>query len=320
MPELTGRTALVTGGARGLGRCHALALARAGAAVLIADIAPMAEEARALVAQISAEGGRADYHEGGIDDWAGAGAAVDAALNAWGGLDIVVNNAGIVRSRLLVDADPELFMAELRVHVLGTLGVSHHAARHWRERGPAEGRAIINTGSGAGLFPLHGAGGYAAAKAAIVALTGVHAAELASLGVRVNAIAPLGRTPMVASSARMAALMPQPDDGFDRHAPENTSMLVVYLASARNRFTGRVFGVGGADVAVYAPFNVIDCISNGERPWTFEQLVAALHHVKTAVRVDTFEPVGRRERLFPDPAVTAKLAEALQASAAETAG
>jgi NAD(P)-dependent dehydrogenase (short-subunit alcohol dehydrogenase family) len=279
---------------------------------MIADVQAMADDADALVEDIRRNGGEASHVSGGIDDWTGAEAAVDAAVARWGRLDIVVNNAGIVRARPLIEADPVLFMAELQVHVLGTLGVSHHAARHWRERGSADGRAIINTSSGAGLYPLAGAGGYAAAKAAIAALTGVHAAELASLGVRVNAIAPLGRTPMVAASARMAALMPAPEGHFDRHAPEHTSALVVYLAGPHNHFTGRVFGVGGSDVAIYAPFDVVDHVSNGDRPWSIEELATALGHFKPAIPVRTLEPVGKRERVAPDPAVTAALARVLE--------
>ncbi|MFZ4110168.1 MAG: SDR family NAD(P)-dependent oxidoreductase, partial [Polymorphobacter sp.] len=253
MALLDGKVAVVTGGGNGLGRAHALALAAAGARVVVNDLGGgvtgtgSSDAAQAVADEIRAAGGQAVANRASVAEWASAASIIAQAVSVFGGLDIVVNNAGINRPATLLTMTETDYDLETGVHLKGTTAVSHHAARFWADRGPAIGRAIINTSSPVGMHPMPGGGPYCAAKAGIAALTQVHAQELAHLGVRVNAIAPCARTRMVMASPSVDRLMPR-SDGFDRHAPGHVSPLIVYLASQLCGFTGRVFGVEGPDV------------------------------------------------------------------------
>ncbi|HEY3478678.1 MAG TPA: SDR family oxidoreductase, partial [Streptomyces sp.] len=187
-----------------------------------------------------------------IANWDGARSLVETAVGAWGRLDVLVNNAGILRDRMLVSMTEEEWDAVVRVHLKGHFATLRHAAAHWRHRrkaGEAVEASVINTTSGAGLLGSVGQGNYAAAKAAITALTQVAAVELARYGVTVNAIAPAARTRMTEHA--MPELVARPAEGFDVYHPGNVSPLVVWLASPEAReVTGRVFEVEGGAVSV----------------------------------------------------------------------
>ncbi|MEU0758641.1 SDR family oxidoreductase [Streptomyces microflavus] len=255
-----GRVVAVTGAGRGLGRAHALAFAAEGARVVVNDlgVGPGGDggsggPARRVVEEIVAEGGEAVVHDGDIATTEGAASLVTTALDAFGRLDTLVNNAGFLRDRMLVNLDEDDWDAVMRVHLKGHFLPLKHAAAHWRGEAKA-GRApvarVINTSSGAGLLGSVGQGNYAAAKAGIVALTLVAAAELARYGVHVNALAPAARTRMTEQT--FAATMTAPGEGqFDAMAPENVSPLVVWLGSASSDgVTGRVFEAEAGRITV----------------------------------------------------------------------
>lgn len=259
---LKGKVALVTGAGRGLGRDYALALAQAGAAVVVNDFGGQLnglpgqdDPAGAVVSEIIASGGRAVADRHSVADWQGAQAMVFAAVEAFGRLDILVNNAGISRPAHLADLTESDVDLQLGVHLKGSLATTHFAAQHWRSTGPAPGRAIINITSAAGLHPNLSGQVYVSCKAAVAALTMGSAVELADLGVQANAVAPCARTRMVENSPTVNALMPR-SQGFDRHAPEHVAPLIVYLASDVCPFTGRVFAMEGPDLAIYTPWSV----------------------------------------------------------------
>jgi hypothetical protein len=198
---------------------------------------------------------------------------------------------------------------EIAVHLKGTAAVTHWAAVHWRERGPEGGRAIVNTTSPVGLHPMPSGAAYGAAKAGIAAFTQVAAQELAELGVRANAIAPCGRTRMVEASPFVLAQMPR-TSGFDRHAPEHVSPLVVYLASPLCRFTGRIFGVEGGDVVLFAPWDGEHLVSNGDSEWTPDALATALAALPEQAQTRAFFPGGRIETVSPPHRTLKALASA----------
>lgn len=255
-----GRVVAVTGAGRGLGRAHALAFAAEGARVVVNDlgVGPGGDggsggPARRVVEEIVAEGGEAVVHDGDIATTEGAASLVTTALDAFGRLDTLVNNAGFLRDRMLVNLDEDDWDAVMRVHLKGHFLPLKHAAAHWR--GEAKARRtpvarVINTSSGAGLLGSVGQGNYAAAKAGIVALTLVAAAELGRYGVHVNALAPAARTRMTEQT--FAATMTAPGEGqFDAMAPENVSPLVVWLGSASSDgVTGRVFEAEAGRITV----------------------------------------------------------------------
>ena len=303
MALLDGKVAVVTGGGNGLGRCHALALAAAGARVVVNDLGGgvtgggSGEAADAVAGEIRDAGGQAVANSASVAEWAGAATIIEQAVTTFGGLDIVVNNAGIHRPVSIAAMTETDFDLEIGVHLKGTMAVCHHAARFWSERGAQAGRAIINTTSPVGVHPMPDSGAYCAAKAGIAAFTQVLAQELAGLGVRANAIAPAARTRMVMASPGADQLMPRSAD-FDRHAPEHVSPLLVYLASDLCRFTGRVFGVEGPDVALYQPWSA-DALVTGDGHWSVVALATALAALPTQSDLRAFYPGGRIESRFP---------------------
>ena len=307
MALLSGKVAIVTGGGRGLGRCHALELAAHGAAVVVNDLGgsvtggspdqKQGDAADDVVAEIIAMGGRAMANRASVADWAGAESIIADAVAAFGGLDIVVNNAGINRPASLIELTEADYDLETGVHLKGTTAVCQHAAKFWAREGRKEGRAIINTTSPVGVHPMINGGPYCAAKAGIAALTVVAAQELAKLGVRANAIAPAARTRMVMASPTVDELMPR-SDGFDRHLPDHVSPLVVYLASPLNRFTGRIFGVEGPDVALYQPWSA-DWLASGDGHWEVPALAEALAALPEQAPIRAFYPGGRIDTVIP---------------------
>jgi NAD(P)-dependent dehydrogenase (short-subunit alcohol dehydrogenase family) len=246
---MDGRVVIVTGAGQGLGREHALELARQGGLVVVNDVGPAAA---AVADEIKAAGGTAVASSGDVSDWGYAQTLVRTAVSEFGALDALVNNAGINRDRMLTGMSEQEWDDVLRVDLKGHFAPLRHAAAYWRERSkqgsPAAAR-IVSTSSGAGLMGSVGQGNYAAAKAGIAALTVVAAVELARYGVTVNAIAPSARTPM--TEAVFAEQMRAPETGFDAMHPGNVSPLVAWLASAGSGdVTGRVFEVEGGIVSV----------------------------------------------------------------------
>ncbi|WP_445182123.1 SDR family oxidoreductase [Pseudonocardia sp. Cha107L01] len=272
-----GRVVIVTGAGRGLGRAHALAFAAEGARVVVNDVGAAldgsggsAGPAAEVVAEIRAAGCEAVADGEDVADWAGAARLVAHAVGEFGRLDVLVNNAGILRDRMVVSLDEGEWDAVLRVHLKGHAATLHHAAAHWRARGkagePVDAR-VVNTSSGAGLLGSVGQGSYSTAKAGILGLTMVAAAELARYGVTVNAIAPAARTRM--TERAFADAMTAPERGaFDAMAPENVSPLVVWLGSTESReVTGRVFEVDGGRIVVADGWRRGPSVDQGRR-WT----------------------------------------------------
>jgi NAD(P)-dependent dehydrogenase (short-subunit alcohol dehydrogenase family) len=271
MPD---RVVIVTGAGQGLGREHALALGRHGDRVVVNDVGGAAE---AVVAEIVDSGGAAVASSGDVSDWAYAKSLIDVAVSSFGGLDALVNNAGINRDRMLVGMSEEEWDLVLRVDLKGHFAPMRHAAAYWRElskSGESVQARIVNTSSGAGLLGSVGQGNYAAAKAGILALTQVAAVEFARYGITVNAIAPSARTPM--TEAVFAERMRAPSSGFDAMHPGNVSPLVVWLAGADSGdVTGRVFEVEGGSISVADGWQHGPSIDKHDR-WTVDELTGPI--------------------------------------------
>jgi len=277
MGALDGRICLITGGANGIGREHALLMAAEGAHIVVNDLGGTADgsggdaSAAQLVAdEIVAAGGAAIANTESVTDFDGAARMVEAAIEAFGDLHVVVNNAGILRDRMLVSMTEADFDAVVGVHMKGTFNVSHHAASYWREQHKMDRsapRALINTTSGAGLHGNLGQTNYAAAKAGIAAMTIVNGFELARYGVKSNCIAPVARTRLTLQTPGIGELMKS--SAFD---PENVSPLVAVLAAADCPFNGQVFSAGGGMIGMYAGWSITEVIENQDR-WTVEGLM-----------------------------------------------
>lgn len=260
MGVVDGRVVIVTGAGGGIGRAHALAFAEEGARVVVNDIgvgldgspASGGSAAQSVVDEITAAGGEAVADGSNIADWDQAAGLIQTAVETFGGLDVLVNNAGIVRDRMLANTSEEEFDAVIAVHLKGHFATMRHAGAYWRglsKEGKTVDARIINTSSGAGLQGSVGQANYSAAKAGIAALTLVGAAEMGRYGVTVNAIAPSARTRMTESV--FAEMMATQDQDFDAMAPENIAPLVVWLGSAEARdVSGKVFEVEGGKIRV----------------------------------------------------------------------
>lgn len=276
---------IVTGAGRGIGRAHALAFAEQGAKVVVNDLGvaqdgsdPNDTPAQQVVDEIVASGGEAVASQHDVADWEAAGEMVQLAIDTFGTLDVVVNNAGIVRDRMFVNSEQSEWEAVLRVHVLGHAAPSRHAASYWRARAKAgeavDGR-IVNTSSGAGLMGSIAQAAYSAAKGAIASMTLVQAAELGRIGVTANALAPAARTRMTEEA--FAEMMAKPEEGaFDAMAPENVSPLVVWLGSTESAgVTGRVFEVEGGIIGIAEGYRHGPRVDKGAR-WNPDEVGAVV--------------------------------------------
>lgn len=254
-----GRVVIVTGAGRGIGAEHALEFGRQGAKVVVNDIGSALDgtgrettPAQEIVDRIIAAGGEAIASYDDVTDWDAAASLVQTALDTFGRLDTVVNNAGAVRDRMFVNMSADEWDAAIRINLRGHFCPARHAAAYWRDEAKA-GRAvdarIVNTSSGAGLMGSVGQANYGAAKAGIAALTLIQAAELARYGITANAIAPSARTRM--TEGAFAEMMAAVDTGFDAMAPENIAPLVVWLGGNESAdVTGRVFELEGGKISV----------------------------------------------------------------------
>jgi NAD(P)-dependent dehydrogenase (short-subunit alcohol dehydrogenase family) len=282
MGHLEGRVAVVTGAGRGIGRGEALLLAAEGAAVVVNDLGTTLDGAgdetpvaQTVADEIVAAGGRAVANTDDVSSWAGAEKLVDQAVSEFGDLNVVVNNAGVVRDRMSFNLDEADFDLVVKVHVKGHFAVSKFAASYWRSRSKAEkpvyGR-IINTTSEAGLWGTAGQANYAAAKGAVYSMTLTLAREYHRLGVTVNAIAPRARTRMTET---LGAPLGNPDgEGFDEWDPDNVGPVVGWLASeAAAEVSGQVFVVFGGRVHLLEGFTELSAIAKEGR-WTVDDLVA----------------------------------------------
>lgn len=253
-----GRVVIVTGAGGGLGRAYALALAAEGASVVVNDLGvgthgesgQTVGAAQAVVDEIIAKGGKAIANTDDVTEVEGGQRMVQTALDAFGDLHAVVNNAGFVRDRMFVSCTPDEWDAVLRVHLRGHFCVSRAAVDYWRakqKQGRNPDARIINTSSGAGLQGSIGQSAYSAAKGGIASLTLVQAAELGRYGITANALAPAARTRMTETA--FADAMKAPDDGFDFNDPANVAPTVVWLASAQSaEVTGQVFELQGGKI------------------------------------------------------------------------
>ena len=275
MGSLDGRVAIITGAGRGLGREHALLFAAEGARVLVNDLGDAAGE---VVAEIEAAGGKAIASNHDITSWDGGEAMVRAAVEAFGRLDVLVNNAGILRDRMLVSMSEEEWDSVVDVHLKGHFVPTRFAAAHWREQvkaGETVQASIVHTSSTSGLLGNPGQTNYGAAKAGIGSFSIICAQELARYGVRSNCIAPAARTRLTEATPGLGEVVAAPADGFDLWDPANVSPLVALLATADCDITGRTFFVQGGTVRVMEPWRMGERIERDAR-WTIDELRAAL--------------------------------------------
>lgn len=282
MPNLMGKIAIVTGAGRGIGRAHALALAQAGAKLVVNDLGgSLAGEgndlspAQQVVQEIEAAGGEAVANGANVADFAEAGELVQTAIDTFGRLDILVNNAGILRDRMLVNMTEEEWDSVIAVHLKGHFAPTRHAAAYWRERSKAgdevRGR-VINTSSPSGVFGNIGQANYGAAKAGIAGFTLIVAQELERYGVTVNCLAPNARTRMTEETFDMVA----PKEGFDPLDPSNMSPLVVALsADDAQRITGQVFHVWGGAINALQGWSPGELFESGDK-WDADALLGEL--------------------------------------------
>jgi NAD(P)-dependent dehydrogenase (short-subunit alcohol dehydrogenase family) len=287
MGALDGRVAIVTGAGRGLGREYARLFAAEGARVVVNDVGSDLDgagrdrsAAETVVEEIRAAGGEAVANTDDVADWAGGARLVEETVAHFGRLDVVVNNAGILRDRTVVNMTEDEWDSVVRVHLRGHFVVLHWAAAYWRTRAKANDplrASVVNTTSTSGLLGNPGQANYGAAKAGIAALTVIAAQELARYGVRVNAVAPAARTRMTETTPGLSELVKSPTGtgAFDVWAPENVAPAVAWLAMEETTVTGRVFFVQGGKVQLFQPWMLgpaVEC----DRRWGIEELAEAM--------------------------------------------
>ncbi len=286
MATLEGRTAVITGAGRGLGREHALLFADLGAHVVVNDNGAGPDgsgddgsPAHAVVNEIKARGGKAVAHIGSVSDWHSAREMVQLAVDTFGDLDILVNNAGILRDRTIVNMSESEWDTVMDVHLKGHFCVLRHAAEYWRSRskaGETVAASVINTSSGSGLRGNPGQLNYASAKAGIAIMTVVAARELERYGVRVNAIAPVARTRLTMATPGLGdRIGGEGEGGFDKWAPDNVAPLVAWLAQQDCAVSGQVFSVMGGHIGVQQGWTEQESFDK-DRKWTVDEVGDAL--------------------------------------------
>ena len=287
MGALDGRIAIITGAGRGIGREHALLFAAEGAKVVVNDLGGALDgsgddrtPAQQVADEIVAAGGEAVANADDITDWEGGKHLIDTAVEAFGDVNVLVNNAGILRDRVLVNMSEAEWDAVVQVHLKGHFVPTRHAAAYWREQSKAGKEvhaAVVNTSSTSGLLGNPGQANYGAAKAGIAAFTVITAEELSRYGVRVNAIAPAARTRMTEQTPGLSNIVQVPSDPsvFDKWDPANISPLVAYLATEACPITGRVFFVQGGQVRLFQPWTMTETIEKDDR-WTVAELAAEM--------------------------------------------
>jgi NAD(P)-dependent dehydrogenase (short-subunit alcohol dehydrogenase family) len=285
MGELEGRVAVITGAGRGIGREHALLFAAEGAKVVVNDLGgdphgtgSDTSPAQQVVNEIVDAGGEAVANYDDVSDWDGAKRLVDQAVEAFGNLHVLVNNAGILRDRMLINMSPDEWDIIMKVHLRGHFCTTRWAATYWREQskeGRVDKRSVINTSSTSGLFGNVGQTNYGAAKMGIAAFSMIADSELSRYGVRVNAIAPAAATRLTAG---LGPDRPEPSpDEWSSMAPANIAPFVAYLATEDCPIHGRTFLVAGGGIHLFQPFAVIDKVEkNGI--WTVGELKKEAAH------------------------------------------
>jgi NAD(P)-dependent dehydrogenase (short-subunit alcohol dehydrogenase family) len=293
MGALDGRVAIITGAGRGIGREHALLFAQEGAKVVVNDLGGAIDgsgddrsPAQQVVDEIKTAGGEAVANSDNVADWEGGRRLIDAAVDAFGDFNVLINNAGILRDRMLVSMEEAEWDAVIHVHLKGHFVPTRWAANHWREQSKAGKQvdaAIVNTSSTSGLIGNPGQTNYGAAKAGIAAFTVIAAQELQRYGVRVNAIAPAARTRMTEATPGLSDVVKAPTDTarFDVWDPANISPLVAYLASESCPATGKVFLVQGGKVQTFQPWTLTDMIDKNDR-WTVAELQSEMKQLLEA--------------------------------------
>jgi NAD(P)-dependent dehydrogenase (short-subunit alcohol dehydrogenase family) len=284
---LEGRVAIITGAGRGLGREYALLFAAEGARVVVNDLGGAIDgsgddrtPAQQVVDEIEAMGGHAVANADNVADWDGAERLVEAAVEAFGDLHVLVNNAGILRDRTLVNMTEDEWDAVIEVHLKGHFAPTRHAAVYWRgqsKAGKAVRASVINTSSTSGLVGNPGQSNYGAAKAGIAAFTQITALELARYGVRCNAVAPAARTRLTEGTPGLSDVVrpPEDPDHFDVWDPCNVAPLVAWLAKEDCPATGRVFFAQGGKVQLFQPWALGATVERNQR-WTVAELDAEL--------------------------------------------
>lgn len=288
MGALDGRVAVITGAGRGIGREHALLFAREGAAVVVNDLGGSnagegadAGPAQEVVDEIRAAGGQAVANTDNVAQWDGAKNLVDQAISEFGTLDVVINNAGILRDGFIASLEESQWDAVIAVHLKGHFNVLRHAAAYWKDQskaGKQPNAAVVNTASASGVtLPNAGQANYGAAKAGIAALTLVAAEELERYGVRVNAIAPMARTRLTLATPGMGAIFAAEvgEGEFDAFSPANISPLVAYLATDKCPVTGKVFAVQGGAISELGGWHDVKTIET-DGPWLIDDIAARL--------------------------------------------
>jgi NAD(P)-dependent dehydrogenase (short-subunit alcohol dehydrogenase family) len=282
MGALDDRVAVITGAGRGLGREHALLFAAEGARVVVNDLGGGPDgsgsdttPAQQVADEIRAAGGQAVANADDITTAEGAGRLVQQAIDEFGALHVLVNNAGILRDRTIVNMTDAEWDDVIRVHLRGHFMPLRAAARYWREQSKAGATlrpSLINTTSTSGLFSNPGQVNYGAAKTGIATMTIIAQRELDRYGVKANAIAPAARTRLTLATPGISdAILHTPDEGFDAMDPANVAPFVAYLATADCPIKGRVFFVAGGGIHLFQPFALIDSISKDGK-WTVAEL------------------------------------------------
>jgi NAD(P)-dependent dehydrogenase (short-subunit alcohol dehydrogenase family) len=297
MASLDGRVVIVTGAGRGIGREHALFFAQEGAHVIVNDHGGANDgsggdttPAEEVAAEVRARGGQAIANTDDVSSWSGAEQMVATAIEVFGDLDVVVNNAGILRDRTLANMTEEEWDSVIAVHLKGHFAPTRHAAAYWRDEhkaGRAKRRNLVHTSSTSGLFSNPGQANYGAAKSGIATMSQIAAKELQRYNVVSNCIAPGARTRLTLATPGLEDIMAAPDAGFDNWDPANVSPLVAYLSTQGCPFTGETFYVKGGVVKRVKSWEMADRIEKSGA-WTVEELA------------DTMAPMAQRPPVVAD--------------------